>query len=76
MALSPSARMVACSKLGYPTRNEALLMLALLIARRQKNPCRKERAVYPCSTCPNWHLTTKAPAKWGIRGGHRAFGHP
>lgn len=62
---------MTCTKAPYRSRNGALLVLAKILATG--NSQRRERAVYRCHECLRWHLTTKRPVKWGIRGSHVDF---
>ena len=54
-----------CSKIRHRSRWHALRALA---AVRERG--RQEVAVYPCSACHGWHLTSSsAAATWGKRRG-------
>lgn len=46
---------ITCSKVGYPSEDEALR--ALLSTWRARGPRRNETRAYLCDRCPKWHLT-------------------
>lgn len=55
--------MNACGKARYPTRLDAMVILARLQMKASRNKARHESRVYECPRCKGWHLTSQPQRK-------------
>lgn len=56
-------RWMACGKIPYPTRVDALVALSAAARRHAAgHPTKAPARVYRCSFCSRWHLTSQGGA--------------